>query len=335
MAIEFYKEHGPLGYLANYSSHGFIKNGIYYKTVEHYYQSEKFSDDQIKKQIIDAETPKLASSIGRDRNNIRIKDFKSIKNKVMYEGILEKFRQNRDIAYSLIATGHEDIREATIDEYYWGIGQNRTGQNNIGKILECVRARIKLEIIEAIINECKLYDTIHIVISKSDIDSIVSAHILRNILRKLGIDVKVSYSLRFLESGELDINILEFYLHERIDYLTPNSKAILVNCEDFDGIPTQNVIAAIDNHFATGEVYNTISIGYASTALVLYDLFREGYNFTEQEKILIALASSPNVDCLNRVIKTSKKDILFTSYINDNKSKKMLRPSMCSPATLV
>ena len=49
--IEFYKEFGNLGYLANYSNHGFEKNGIYYKTVEHYYQSEKFSDRSIKDKI--------------------------------------------------------------------------------------------------------------------------------------------------------------------------------------------------------------------------------------------------------------------------------------------
>ena len=27
--IEFYKEFGELGYLANYSNHGFTKNGIF------------------------------------------------------------------------------------------------------------------------------------------------------------------------------------------------------------------------------------------------------------------------------------------------------------------
>jgi predicted NAD-dependent protein-ADP-ribosyltransferase YbiA (DUF1768 family) len=33
--IEFYKEFGDLGYLANYSNHGFSIDGVYYKTVEH------------------------------------------------------------------------------------------------------------------------------------------------------------------------------------------------------------------------------------------------------------------------------------------------------------
>ena len=60
MSIDFYKEHGPLGYLANYSNHGFIKDGVYYKTAEHYYQASKFDDEAIRKKIINAETTKEA-----------------------------------------------------------------------------------------------------------------------------------------------------------------------------------------------------------------------------------------------------------------------------------
>ena len=48
MSIDFYNEHGPLGYLANYSNHCFIKDGVYYKTAEHYYQASKFVDEKIR-----------------------------------------------------------------------------------------------------------------------------------------------------------------------------------------------------------------------------------------------------------------------------------------------
>ena len=145
MSVDFYKEFGPLGYLANYSNHGFYKNGIYYKTVEHYYQSEKFDNKEIKEKIINATTPKEASNIGRDRNNIRKPNFKQIKDEVMYEGVLEKFRQNKDIQEKLLETGNEEIREMTIDEYYWGVGKDQSGENHIGRILMRVRDKIKEE----------------------------------------------------------------------------------------------------------------------------------------------------------------------------------------------
>ena len=69
MTIYFYKELGPLGYLASYSLHGFWKEGVYWKTVEHYYQAHKFEDIVVRAEIIDAQTPKDASSIGRNRSH--------------------------------------------------------------------------------------------------------------------------------------------------------------------------------------------------------------------------------------------------------------------------
>ena len=139
MAIEFYKEFGENGYLANYSNYGFYKNNIFYKTVEHYYQSEKFDNNEIKEKIINSATPKEASNIGRDRNNMRKNNFSSIKNQVMFDGVLEKFRQNKSILYKLIETRNEEIIENTVDEYYWGIGKDKRGENHFGKILMKVR----------------------------------------------------------------------------------------------------------------------------------------------------------------------------------------------------
>lgn len=139
MAIKFYKEFGQYGYLASYSNHGFYKDGIYYKTTEHYYQSMKMVDHEIKKKIIEAKTPKEASNIGRDRNNKKQENWKSIKNKVMFEGVLYKFEQNEDIKEKLLSTGNEEIIEETTKENYWGIGPNYDGENNYGKILCEVR----------------------------------------------------------------------------------------------------------------------------------------------------------------------------------------------------
>ena len=69
----------------------------------------------------------------------------------MFAGILQKFRQHRDIAYKLIETTNKKIAEATIDEYYWGIGKDKSGKNVIGDILVNVRKRIKEEILDTII----------------------------------------------------------------------------------------------------------------------------------------------------------------------------------------
>lgn len=141
--INFYKEFGDLGYLASYSSHGFYEDNTYFKTTEHYFQSMKVLDEQIRKKIINAKTPKEASEIGRDRN-VKIRKFwKLVKCDVMYYGVLYKFYQNEDICQKLIATNEEEIVEDTVKENFWGIGINKDGRNNYGKILQLVRTKVR------------------------------------------------------------------------------------------------------------------------------------------------------------------------------------------------
>lgn len=145
MSIDFYKEFGEYGYLASYSNHGFVVENVYYPTVEHFYQASKFDNKEIINAILKCKTPKEASTIGRDRKNIRITNFKDIKLDKMYEGTLEKFRQNPDIAKKLLETGNEEIREMTVKESYWGMGPNLDGENHMGEILMRVRTKLKEE----------------------------------------------------------------------------------------------------------------------------------------------------------------------------------------------
>lgn len=143
--IRFYKEFGPLGYLATYSNHGFYKDNIYWKTSEHYYQAQKFSDPAARQLIIDAPTPKEASNIGRNRMYQLREDWELIKQQVMFEAVYFKFKQNEQILKKLLETGDAYIVEATVKENYWGCGPNNDGQNNYGKIVMAVRSKLKTE----------------------------------------------------------------------------------------------------------------------------------------------------------------------------------------------
>jgi len=51
---------------SNFSQYGFVLNGIEYKTVEHYFQSQKFMGTEHEKQIIAAPTAFNAAKLGRD-----------------------------------------------------------------------------------------------------------------------------------------------------------------------------------------------------------------------------------------------------------------------------
>ena len=287
MSVDFYKEHGPLGYLANYSNHGFIKDGVYYKTAEHYYQASKFDDEKIRQKIINSPTPKEASIIGRDRNNIRKKDWSHQKLDEMYMAVYLKFSQNKDIRSKLIETRNKEIREMTTKESYWGIGPNLDGINHIGKILMRVRKKVKKELLKEMINNCKNKKIYVIGHHKPDADSIISAYILTNILKSMGIDAV--FSVR--DNNIIDNELIRDYLKEDYEVIDDyhDKDFILVDHNNLDSIPKENVIGAIDHHRITGEVEDLIEIEYASTALLIYDLFKNKYKFSEKEKELIAL----------------------------------------------
>lgn len=300
MAIEFYKEFGDLGYLANYSPHGFYKNGVYYKTVEHYYQSEKYDDKAIKKRIIEAGTPKEASNIGRDRNNIRINNFKAIKNEVMLIGILEKFRQNKDIMYKLIETRNQPIMEKTVDEYYWGVGKDYSGENNVGKILMHVRTILKQEILRRIIfnSDKEVYILGH---NNPDFDSLASSYLLKNILNSFNIKAHYVVLDKDYNFTREDAKLIQDFLKEKPEVISEigDKKFILVDHNTLDGIPKQNVIGSIDHHKISGEVDDVLEMEYASTGLLIYDLFKDIYNFSDEEKRLIGLTVVADTDYLH------------------------------------
>ena len=297
MTVDFYKEFGELGFLANYSSHGFYKNNIYYKTVEHYYQSEKFNDLEIKNKIINCDTPKEASNIGRDRNLKRIDNFKDIKNSVMYDGLYLKFSQNKDIRSKLIETGDKLIREMTVKESYWGIGPNLDGENHIGHLLMKVREQVKLDVLETIIKNCSDKTVYILGHNNPDCDSIFSSYILSKILKSYGIDAVFSR-----RSGEiLYKDLINTFLDEEALEITDysNKYFILVDNNKLDGIDKTNVIGSIDHHIISGEVEDIIEIEYASTGLLIYDLFKDRYSFTDKEKELIYLTVVCDTEFLN------------------------------------
>ena len=65
--------------------------------------------------------------------------------------------------YKLIETRDKNIREMTVKEYYWGVGDNKQGENNIGKILCNVRNVLKEIILTKIIRDAKKYNEVYII----------------------------------------------------------------------------------------------------------------------------------------------------------------------------
>ena len=146
MTIYFYKVNEPYGCFSNFSPHEIHLQGTNWSTVEHYYQAQKFVgtiDAALVQMIYTAQTPEEAAALGRDRTRLVRPDWEQVKTEVMREAILKKFLTHRDIQAILISTENELIVENSPCDYFWGCGEDKTGDNHLGKILISVRQEIR------------------------------------------------------------------------------------------------------------------------------------------------------------------------------------------------
>ncbi|MFP4134659.1 MAG: NADAR family protein [Halothece sp.] len=146
MPIYFYKADQPYGCFSNFSPHHVIIDGKKWPTVEHYYQAHKLlgtPDEPLMEVIRYLETPEEAAATGRDCDRIIRPDWKTAKREVMWRAVFTKFLSHEDAQKTLLETGEELLVEDSPRDYYWGIGKDGSGENQLGKMLMEVRAYLR------------------------------------------------------------------------------------------------------------------------------------------------------------------------------------------------
>ncbi|KGM25755.1 swarming motility protein YbiA [Photorhabdus luminescens] len=142
-AIYFYKVNEPYGCFSNFSKHGLAVNGVYWPTVEHYFQANKFFDFNIRENIRKLNLPRDAANAGRDRKKPLRTDWEEVKDDIMRFAVLEKFKQHKEIREILLSTGNTCLIEHTKNDFYWADGGDGSGKNMLGVILMEVREQLK------------------------------------------------------------------------------------------------------------------------------------------------------------------------------------------------
>jgi ribA/ribD-fused uncharacterized protein len=84
--------------------------------------------------------------MGRMRSKPLRHDWASVKDNVMREAVLAKFRQHADIRATLLGTGDALLVEHTRNDRYWGDGGDGTGRNMLGTILMETREQLRSEV---------------------------------------------------------------------------------------------------------------------------------------------------------------------------------------------
>lgn len=141
--IKFYKVNEAYGAFSNFSAHPFEINGVVWPTSEHYFQAQKFLNNDIQEKIRSIISPMDAALMGRDRSYPLRLDWEEVKDDIMRQAVLAKFSQNKDIAQLLIDTGDKEIIEHTKNDHYWADGGDGTGKNMLGIILMEVREQLR------------------------------------------------------------------------------------------------------------------------------------------------------------------------------------------------
>ena len=137
--IYFFKPNAPYGDLCNFSEHGIEMDGLFYPTVEHYYQAQKFEDAEYQEEIRSAATPHQAKRLSRTASLSIKADWDQIKDEVMFQAVLKKFATHEDARNLLLSTADNLLVEKAPGDYYWGCGYDGTGENKLGKLLCRVR----------------------------------------------------------------------------------------------------------------------------------------------------------------------------------------------------
>lgn len=129
----------------NFSSFGFVYNGTYYQTVEHAYQSLRFKDTApaVEKEIIGCFSAYDAQRIAHEHIDCQSPTWDEDKVVIMEQLLRAKLAQHPYVKKKLLETADYLICEDSPKDSFWGIGKDRNGQNQLGKLWMKLREEIK------------------------------------------------------------------------------------------------------------------------------------------------------------------------------------------------
>ncbi len=150
------------GYLSNWYISPFEKDSVVYNSMEQYMMYQKailFDDTEIARKILETNNVGKIKALGRAVKDYNDTVWNGLRQLIVFEGLIEKFRQNEDLQKKLLSTGDAVLAECAVHDKIWGTGLSmndpkrfhmRTwqGQNLLGFSLMRVRDLLKSEIRE-------------------------------------------------------------------------------------------------------------------------------------------------------------------------------------------
>ena len=144
------------GYLSNWYLSEFTVEGVRFSSMEQYMMYKKammFKDAAIAEKIMATDNVSEVKAFGREVSNYNDTVWSGCRQIVVYNGLLEKFRQNPELKQKLLSTGDAVLAECAVKDRIWGIGLSMKdpdrldmgkwqGRNLLGFTLMAVRENI-------------------------------------------------------------------------------------------------------------------------------------------------------------------------------------------------
>lgn len=147
--VYFYAQTDAFSEFSNFAPYGVAMEGVWWRTVEHYFQAQKFHDEAYRERIRVANRPKDAKALGMTRT-VRLRaDWDDVKDDIMLRAVTVKFETHEALARLLLSTGERPIVENAPMDGYWGCGPDGNGLNKLGRILMAVRGQLRSKPSEA------------------------------------------------------------------------------------------------------------------------------------------------------------------------------------------
>src|SRR3989338_3433326 len=113
-------------------------------TSEHAYHSEKFSDPDLIRQLKEARSAHDAMKLAYANKDKYRKDWDEVKLGIMKDILRAKVKQHPYAKKKLLYSGDRELIEDSWRDAYWGWGQNKDGENHLGKLWMEVRDEVRV-----------------------------------------------------------------------------------------------------------------------------------------------------------------------------------------------
>lgn len=143
--LDFYSVKDLYGEFSNFALFPLVIDDKVWPSSEHYYQAQKFFDEDLKEQVRMAPTPFEAATLARNPKMPLRKDWDEVKDGVMEKVVRIKFNSYPVLKELILSTNNSHLYEHTKNDCYWADCLDRTGKNRLGEILMKIRSEIRLQ----------------------------------------------------------------------------------------------------------------------------------------------------------------------------------------------